>query len=130
MMLDRYVGIPFLDRGRTFAGVDCWGLVRLVYRGELGVELPAYESLYRTVDERTGVELLELVERKRGAWQQVEAPETFDLVLLRIAGVPCHVGVALPGGRMIHCARGADSRIESYRGPKWAPRVEGFYRHV
>lgn len=128
MILDRYVGIPFVDQGRTFAGVDCWGLVRLVYLEQLGIDLPSYDDAYRPLDERERAELALLVEGSRPGWRRVETPAPFDLVLVRIAGVPCHVGLALPGGMMLHCSRGADSRIESYRSPKWAPRIEGFYR--
>ena len=35
-----YVGLPWLDGGRSADGADCWGLVRLVYERELGNALP------------------------------------------------------------------------------------------
>ena len=31
--LDRYIGLPWLDRGLTAEGCDCEGLLRLVYAG-------------------------------------------------------------------------------------------------
>ena len=42
----RYVGLPWLDRGRTADGADCWGLVRLVLAGHFGVEVPSYLDDY------------------------------------------------------------------------------------
>ncbi len=30
-----YVGVPWLDRGRTADGADSWGLVRLVLAGQM-----------------------------------------------------------------------------------------------
>ena len=41
-----YVGVPWLDRGRTIRGADCWGLVRLVLAGRFGVEVPSYLGDY------------------------------------------------------------------------------------
>lgn len=37
----KYVGIPYKIGGDDLSGADCWGLVRLVLRAELGLEMPA-----------------------------------------------------------------------------------------
>lgn len=44
----KYLGIPFQDKGCGFEGCDCYGLVRLVYREELGIELPCLGDAYST----------------------------------------------------------------------------------
>lgn len=36
----QYVGIPYKPMGRDQRGIDCWGLVMMVYRDWFGVELP------------------------------------------------------------------------------------------
>lgn len=38
--VQRYVGIPYRPCGRDHYGIDCYGLVCLVYREVLGIELP------------------------------------------------------------------------------------------
>jgi hypothetical protein len=43
---DRYIGIPWIDRGRGIAGCDCYGLLRLVLSELRGVELPSLSDLY------------------------------------------------------------------------------------
>ena len=37
-----YIGLPFLEHGRSIRGLDCWGLVRLVLHEQFDVCLPSY----------------------------------------------------------------------------------------
>ena len=39
-----YLGLRYLLGGRTRAGLDCWGLVCLVYREQRGIELPVFDG--------------------------------------------------------------------------------------
>lgn len=120
-----YSGIPYLRRGRDRQGLDCWGLVRLWYRDELGLALPSFADL----DDGEAATAQELAARAREQWRQVETPEAGDVILLR--GDPLHVGVVLAPGLMLHTTRklGA-SAVERYDTGRWRHRVQGFFRYA
>jgi cell wall-associated NlpC family hydrolase len=43
-MINKYVGIPFVDRGNSFSGCDCYGLIRLFYKTEYSIGIPEFNS--------------------------------------------------------------------------------------
>lgn len=107
----------------------CWRLLCAFYAAEFGILLPTYDEHVPGDD---GPALAALIANELGAWCEVpRGAECYgDGVLLRIAGAPSHIGVVMGQGRMLHVLMdGHESCIESYRDPKWARRVEGFYRH-
>lgn len=123
-----YIGLPFADGGRARTGVDCWGLVRLVYAEQLGIELPSYLGEYASA---TDASVSAVMEREASSWSTVhDLPRKYDVVMLRIGARPRHVGIIVSDGLMLHVERGKDACIERYSGIMWISRVEGFYRHV
>jgi cell wall-associated NlpC family hydrolase len=123
-----YIGIPYKFGGSDRNGVDCWGLVRLVYRERYGRELPAFEHNGLT-EEECGL----LVDHSKPLMnaRRLDWPRLGDLVVMKIYGHPCHVGIVVggPGERnLLHTLKGHDSVIDRYDGPTWQCRLDGFYR--
>ena len=129
MWWNRYIGLPFAERGRDSNGVDCWGLVRLIYEHERGIILPSYSECYQSTNDRE--ELSRIVDSERQQnWQETNQPQELDVIILNMRGVPMHVGLVTKPGFMIHSARGINTVHESYTGLRWRDKVIGFSRWV
>lgn len=125
---EKYVGIPFKEKGRDEKGLDCYGLVCLVYKNELGIDLPSYSELYENTKDKAHISKL-IFDESANKWQDVDKPKSFDVVTLNMLGVPMHVGIVLDIGYMLHCAYGVGTVIERYDGMKWQNKIEGFNRY-
>lgn len=117
-----YVGLSFKRGGRTRAGVDCWGLVRLIYLEQLHVELPLLGDEYS--DPSDAAIIAPLVAQHLPSWRQVDA-QPFAVALFASAIHQYHVGVMLDAKRMVHAAPGKDVCVQQ---PAVAlMRGSGFY---
>jgi cell wall-associated NlpC family hydrolase len=123
-----YVGLPFAPRGRTREGVDCWGLVCLVYAELLGRALPSYDDRYTSLDAAERAHRDALIGEGRALFSEVPVEQPFDLALFATGDLMAHIGVVVEPGRMLHILRDRQSVIEDYRRPAWARRGLGFWR--
>ena len=126
-----YIGIPFVEKGREINGCDCWGLVRLVYKKELGIELPSYLDAYECTGDSK--EISEKIARESlKAWVQIPAGavEPYDVILLRMLGLPMHVGIVTRKGKMLHVVEKETSANVSYESISWKSKIMGFYRYA
>ena len=123
-----YIGLPFKSLGRDRSGLDCWGMVYLVYREVFGREVPPYAEYADAYDtEEVGALIRgEIVTR----WREVSPEKLGDVILLRVRGEPCHVGVVVAHGKFLHSFEGTQSCVERYDGLKWRRRIMGFYRYA
>lgn len=128
MWYNKYIGLPYKDGGRDTNGLDCWGLVRLVYKQEYNIDLPSFVESYSTAKDSDKVH--ELIARHKESWEKLGAPEEGSVVLLRILGSETHVGVYLGGNQFLHIREGVDAAVESIDSAAWNRRVVGFYKYT
>lgn len=128
---DAYIDLPFRRDGRDRRGVDCWGLVRLVYAERLGLILPDHLGIFTATDAPTLRRIAVAMEREAARWTLVEEPVEYDVVLMSrvVGGIPVHVGLCVGGGGLLHICEGANSTCEPLARSLWTPRILGFYRH-
>lgn len=127
-MFAPYVGLPFVAGGRSRAGCDCWGLVRLVYADRLGITLPSFNGLYAGPEDADAMRAL--VAGARPDWHPVPAgqEEPLDVVEMHNLGVP-HIGVVVRRGFLLHTEQGSAAVIEPYATGPLRRRIRGFFRH-
>jgi len=125
-----YIGLPFMAGGRTRDGLDCWGLVALVWAEHFGKPLPDYDGPFWT----KGADYAAVgaaAQRFTDRFTPVEpgSERAGDGVLIRMRGAPIHVAVVVEPGKMLHIEAGTGACVEDYRGLAWRHRVVGFYRY-
>ena len=109
------IGIPYSKK-------DCFEIVRDFYKQVLGVELKHYydspgQEAYAARD---------LIYTSMGDFVKVESPQFGDLVLLKIKGIECHIGIYLGNNQLFHSSRYTGSVID--RMSRWQNVVSGYYR--
>ena len=123
----KYIGIPYTNKGRSIQGSDCWGLVRMIYRDEFGIQLLSFSDDYESSEE--GIKVREVVQKGKDIFDatQKESPEYGDIIVFNMKGNPCHVGVYVGGDRVLHVLRGTECVIERLSSHRLKGRVEGYY---
>lgn len=127
MNLSPYLGIPYVERGRDRDGVDCYGLVFLIYREVLGIELPRYEG---APDWRELEAVEAMLDDRLTEWIEVPKRDVRfgDVIVTRYQGRR-HIGISLGGSSYFH-AGGCGTTNEDLGRAFWNRRVEGCYRHA
>jgi cell wall-associated NlpC family hydrolase len=113
--MEKYVGIPYKE-------LDCWGLVKKFYAEEYKIILKSYYDK-PPMDKDISKDI---AYSGMADFTQVEFPMHGDIVLIKILGVPCHVGVYLEGNKLLHTREKSGSVIDRFN--KWSKMVEGYYR--
>ena len=124
-----YVGLPYVRHGRDRSGVDCWGLLGLVWREALGRPLPDYEGVDWFDGQKASVIGTDALAYASQFSEIAPGEERLgDGMLMRMRGHPFHVGLVLSPGWMLHTHEAAGSVIEPYRCHRWEHRISAFYR--
>lgn len=133
----RYMGVPFVDFGRSFDAADCWGLVLLILEHERGVRVREPAELYASTDIRDAELLRDYVADEIARWRRVPEPQPWSVLLFGILGrsgrlIPAHVGLVRPAGGFIHtqARRGVQmaNLTAAERGEsRWGERLMGAY---
>ena len=124
-----YIGLEFVEHGRDFSGVDCWGLIGLLYSNRFGITLPDFSEDYCSSFDSEVIQ--GIMETESDNWLAVNGNDIQfgDVIELRVTGYLSHVGMVISPNKVIHIDRAIDSVIEPFDSMRWNRRLRGFYRH-
>ena len=134
----RYIGLPWTDGGRSFDGVDCEGVCRLVMELEAGnPPIPDYgilsaaglASVAKAITD--GSALPPWIAARR------DELKPFDWAILtgreKVDGRPrtlaCHLGITLSEMLLLHIEKATHSVAVPLTHPSVRHRIVGFVRH-
>ena len=126
---ERYIGLPFIDHGRNFTGVDCWGLVRLIMQEECHIDIPSYGET--SALDLQAVAGLVAKEKEIEPWIYVHptAVKPFDVVVMHRRREPIHIGIMATQKEIIHIEAKTDSVMVPLSHATIKFRRPTFYRH-
>lgn len=127
-----YVGLPWQFAGRSRDGVDCWGLLWLIYRDVLKIDVASYAQETMDAPEREQIASLMAGELVKSPWVDIPPGQEreFDMAIFKRAGIDSHVGVVVAPGRMLHITHGTGSRVERLDQGRWQSKLIGLRRHT
>jgi len=130
LWVNQYIGVPFRDHGRDPSGWDCWGLVCWCLRHHFGLSVPSFDDEYESALQPSSVR--RVISKHKPEWGKVELGDERpgDVLLLRMDGVPIHVGLCIGKPLVLHVLPGPNTIVEEYTEPQHKVRVLGVYRYA
>ena len=125
----KYIGLPYAPNGRSKAGVDCWGLLVLVYAAEWGIVLPDIPGISQVPTHLQGIILEKEAVRD---WWEIALPFDGCAVAMTKQSTIHHVGIwaEIDGGKVIHCVPHQNVVADTLRNLRLRGyRQAQFYKH-
>lgn len=131
MNLSKYIGLSYKHLGRDNSGIDCYGVVYLIYKQEFNIILSDYTELRYTKDwYKQHNHIVDNFDRE---WQKIELNQrrNFDVLVLSLlaSNHPHHCGLVVEeGAKMLHIMEGSTSHLVRLTEP-WLRRVKYTLRY-
>jgi hypothetical protein len=109
------IGIPYEEK-------DCYQIAQAFYKCVFNKNLKDYYTEIPENSQRAE----NMIHFCREDFYEVKEPKFGDLILIRLYGIECHIGVRLEEGLMLHTTKGANCRVESLH--RWRHLIVGYYR--
>lgn len=133
MNVTDYMDIRFVAHGRDRTGLDCWGLVCLIYREQFGIELPHFAGAAGNITNPAEVSP-HFTRGRDDLWRRVDGskiwPRSLDVVGWTAGKMIYHVGVYLEDNIFLHIQKDTESHLSRIGDVLWPHRrLAGIYRY-
>lgn len=134
MWPEKYIGLPYKTLGRDLNGIDCYGLVYLIFKHELGIDLPIINTGYdnglncQNVAPVFEQGLKDFI--SDSLFKKTDKIKEFNVILFRRSGYISHIATCVDKRTFIHADLGAASCIENINRNYWKNRIVGVYEYT
>jgi len=114
MNFKEYVNLSYKNLGRDKVGCDCYGMIYLIYKEKLGIELPDFtELLYDKDWYQTENHILENI---WDDWEEVILPyKIYDALLFysyELKTIVNHIGILIGEDKFLHISSKYSSKVD------------------
>ena len=128
MKLSKFIGIKYRDKGRTFKGADCWGIVMLYYKEILNINVPDFVC---SAENPRRVFSLYLYQISKFWVECNEFKKDYVVAMCTNSEHPkliTHFGVMIDDKTLLHSYEGVESHITDINSPIIKNTIKGVYR--
>lgn len=129
-MIEKFIGIPFTDKGRDFNGCDCYGIVKLYFKEVLKTDIPDVIASPRQLK----MAYLEYLENISKYWIEHKEPlENSVVALLTDPNNPklvTHFGIIIKIDgklKMLHTFKNTASHLVDMPSPIYQNKIKAYY---
>ena len=126
-MISKFIGIPFVSKGRSFNGCDCYGLVKLYYKEILNIDIP--ETIITAEQpRRTFANYLNEISKN---WTATTPAKNVVIAMSVNAEHPnlvTHFAVMIDDKRFIDTRENMSSYLTSIDDERIKNQIKGFYK--
>lgn len=128
MIINDFIGIPFVNKGRSAHGADCYGIVELYYKHILNIEIEEIRADANNA-KQCFVKYLDQISRN---WVKVENPTKHSVVVMSThpqhPDMITHFGVMIDDKRMLHTFKETQCHIMDINNPLIKTQIRGYYQ--
>lgn len=129
-MIDKYIGVPFLKKGRTTKGLDCYGLVMSYYRDCLSIEIPDVGATHL----QPSLAHLEYIDNAAKHWKEVDKPvENAVVAMSTIVSRPSlvnHFGIIVSVDnklKILHTFKETNAHLVDIDNIAYKSKIKAYY---
>ena len=130
MNFEKYINLPYKNLGRDFDGIDCFGLLYLIFKEERNILLPDFTELkydkdWFTKENHILDNIPEYFTKVNEPYRMFDVPIFYGGCSKEVAN---HIGMFIDDFRFIHISEQYSSRIDRFN-EYWKSRFYGVMRY-